>query len=66
MGGYDGEKVLSSCEFLSSQSLEWEQVGEMSSKRMYFSSICYDDQVIIMGGINENEQILSTMEKYNS
>ena len=42
IGGYDGEKVLNSCEVLDEETNEWETIESLNSKRMN-SAVVYND-----------------------
>lgn len=61
-GGYDGEKVLNSCEIYDINSQKWTSISDMNTGRMYFNGTLKKDLVYVIGGINDKEEILNHIE----
>lgn len=54
IGGYDGLKVLNSCELYNLVTEEWDLMGDLNQERSNASAVCIDNKIFIVGGINEN------------
>ena len=66
LGGYDGEKVLNSCEEFNPLSNKWSSLPVMNFQRMYSASYSKNSKVFVFGGIDHNEQVLSSIEVFDS
>jgi hypothetical protein len=65
IGGYDGEKVLSNCEILNIENGVWEKCSFINSKRINLTAINYEGQILIFGGVDDNDEIISQIESYD-
>jgi len=65
LGGYDGEKYLSSVEKYDNETNQWVQVSSMLQKRCTLSSVSSNDcrYIYAIGGFNGSA--LETVERYD-
>ena len=65
VGGYDGENVLTSSEKLNIEKGVWEKCEGITDKRLNLAAINHNGSVYIFGGVNDKNEILSQIERYD-
>ncbi|RLN31043.1 gigaxonin-like [Panicum miliaceum] len=66
MGGYDGDKMVSSIEIFDPRLNTWRMGDPMNIPRGYAAAVNLDDNLFLIGGMQSNVQILDTVEVYNA
>jgi hypothetical protein len=61
MGGYNGDKMVSSVEIFDPRLNAWRMGDPMSSPRGYAAAVTLDGSVYLIGGLKSNVQILDTV-----
>jgi N-acetylneuraminic acid mutarotase len=61
MGGYNGDKMVSSVEIFDPRLNAWRMGDPMSSPRGYAATVTLDGSVYLIGGLKSNVQILDTV-----
>jgi N-acetylneuraminic acid mutarotase len=61
MGGYNGDKMVSSVEIFDPRLNAWRMGDAMSSPRGYAAAVTLDGSTYLIGGLKSNVQILDTV-----
>jgi hypothetical protein len=61
MGGYDGDKMVSSIEIYDPRLNAWRMGDPMNTPRGYAAAVNLDDSLFLIGGMQSNVQILDTV-----
>jgi N-acetylneuraminic acid mutarotase len=61
MGGYNGDKMVSSVEIFDPRLNAWRMGDPMSSPRGYAAAVPLDGSAYLIGGLKSNVQILDTV-----
>lgn len=61
MGGYNGEKMVSSVEIFDPRLNAWRMGDPMSAPRGYAAAVTLDGSAYLIGGLKSNVQILDTV-----
>ncbi|XP_059301760.1 uncharacterized protein LOC132053658 isoform X2 [Lycium ferocissimum] len=64
LGGYDGENMVSSVEILDPRFGSWVMGEKMNSPRGYSGAVVIGGKIFVIGGVNDQEEILDTIEYY--
>ncbi|KAK6786530.1 hypothetical protein RDI58_015055 [Solanum bulbocastanum] len=64
LGGYDGEKMVSSVEILDPRFGSWVMGEQMNSTRGYSGAVVIGGKIFVIGGVNDQEEILNSVECY--
>ncbi|AQK84176.1 DCD (Development and Cell Death) domain protein [Zea mays] len=66
MGGYDGDKMVSSVEIYDPSLNAWRIGDPMNTPRGYAAAVYLDDSLFLIGGMQSSVQMLDTVEVYNA
>jgi len=61
MGGYDGDKMVSSVEIYDPRLNVWRMGDPMNTPRGYAAAVYLDDSLFLIGGMQSSVQILDTV-----
>jgi hypothetical protein len=61
VGGYDGDKMVSSVEIYDPRLNAWRMGDPMNTPRGYAAAVYLDDSLFLIGGMQSNVQILDTV-----
>lgn len=61
MGGYNGDKMVSSVEIFDPRLNTWRMGDPMSAPRWYAAAVTLDGSAYLIGGLESNVQILATV-----
>lgn len=61
LGGYDGEKMVSSVEILDPQFGSWVMGEQMNRPRGYSGAVVIGGKIFVIGGVNDQEEILNSV-----
>jgi len=61
IGGYNGDKIVSSVEIYDPRLNAWRKGDPMSSPRGYAAAVNLDGSIYLIGGLQSNVQILDTV-----
>jgi N-acetylneuraminic acid mutarotase len=61
MGGYNGDKMVSSVEIFDPRLNAWRMGDPMSAPRGYAAAVTLDGSAYLIGGLESNVQILATV-----
>ncbi|KAG5600103.1 hypothetical protein H5410_031473 [Solanum commersonii] len=64
LGGYDGEKMVSSVEILDPRFGSWVMGEQMNGPRGYSGAVVIGGKIFVIGGVNDQEEILNSVECY--
>lgn len=70
LGGYDGDRMVSTVEVFDPRAGLWREAESMNSSRGYFGDVAMGDSIYVIGGLDNDNQILDTVyncsQKHNS
>lgn len=64
MGGYSGEKMVSSVEIFDPRLNAWRMGDPMSAPRGYGAAVTLEGSMYLIGGLKSNVQILDTVSNH--
>ncbi|PON70273.1 BTB-kelch protein [Parasponia andersonii] len=64
VGGYDGQKIVSTVEIFDPRYGSWMMEDSMNNCRGYSAAVVIGDTIFVIGGLNDNNEILDNVECY--
>lgn len=65
IGGFDGEKMVSSTEIYDPRLNAWRMGDPMSAPRGYAAAVNLDNSLFLIGGLRSNVHILDTVSNHS-
>ena len=63
-GGYNGSRILSSCEQLNITTRTWSFAASLSISRGFHCTVLYNGKPVVLGGLNVSSYALDSCEQY--